>query len=63
MNNYNGQARIIEVVRHEGTERERQWLKERRKNENRSVLFIEILRYGNDKTAFTNGCFSCHNSV
>lgn len=43
--------------------RERQWLKERRKNENRSVLFIEILRYGNDKTAFTNGCFSCHNSV
>lgn len=44
-------------------ERERQWLKERRKNENRSVLFIEILRYGNDKTAFTNGCFSCHNSV
>lgn len=62
MNNYNGQARIIEVVRHEGMERERQWLKERRKNENRSVLFIEILRYGN-KTAFTNGCFSCHNSV
>lgn len=35
MNNYNGQARIIEVVRHEGMEREREAMvkgeKEKRK--------------------------------
>lgn len=71
VNNYNGQARIIEAVRDEGMEREAMVKGEKEKPKRPSVIYSKYFAMGkSDKTAFTKAvshaiilCNCCYTSL